>query len=357
MSGVRRIFELGRSLKSPVDLSIGQPHFPVPQPIKNALKAAVDADKNGYTITQGIPELRLKTKSWIDERYHQPDRDVIITSGTSGGLLLAVMATVNPGDEVIIFDPYFVAYEPMVKLAAGVPVIIDTYPDFELDVEKVRKAITPKTKMIIFNTPSNPTGTVASRDAVRELAALCDKHGILLVSDEIYNRFSYDGPVTSPAEFLPSTLVVDGFGKTYAMTGWRLGIAHGPSAIIEQMAKLQQFSFVCAPSMVQHAGVVACDTDMSKEVADYHRKRDRLCDALQGRFEFTKPGGAFYLFAKCPWGNSMDFATAAVERNLLIIPGTVFSRRDTHVRISYAVSDETLERGIEILLSLASRRA
>ncbi|MFL5329656.1 MAG: pyridoxal phosphate-dependent aminotransferase [Gemmataceae bacterium] len=354
MSGVRRVFELARSLKSPVDLSIGQPHFPVPQPIKDALKSAVDADKNGYTVTQGVPELRSKLKSWIDEQYHHSDRDVIVTSGTSGGLMLATLATIDPGDEVIVFDPYFVAYLPMVTLNGGVPVVIDTYPDFALDVDKVRQAITPRTKMILFNTPANPTGMVPSRDAVRDLAALADKHGVLLVSDQIYHRFAYDGPATSPAEFLPSTLVVDGFGKTYGITGWRLGFAHGPAVLIDQMAKLQQFSFVCAPSMVQHAGAVACDVDMSREVAAYSLNRDRLVAALQGHYEFTAPGGAFYLFAKCPHGTGTDFATKAIEQNLLLIPGTVFSKRDTHVRISYAVSEETLERGIEILLKLAT---
>lgn len=355
MSGIRKIFELGRSLKSPIDLSIGQPHFPVPDPIKQAAKDAIDNNRNGYTVTQGIPELRHKIKSWLDSRHGHADREVLITSGTSGALLLAMLATLNPGDEVIAFDPYFVAYPPMIELAGGVPVWIDTYPTFQLDVDQVKAAITPRTKMILFNSPSNPAGAVASRDAVRDLADLATQHGILLISDEIYREFCYDGPLPSPAEFNEHTLVVDGFGKSYGFTGWRLGFAHGPKALIEQMAKLQQFTFVCAPSIVQYAGLAAWDFDVSSIVADYQRKLDRLVQAMIGHFEFAIPGGAFYLYAKTPWGTGTDFVSAAIERNLLLIPGTIFSRRDTHFRVSYAADDVTLEKGIEILLSLATR--
>ena len=152
---------------------------------------------------------------------------------------------------------------------------------------------------------------------------------------------------------MPSTLVVDGFGKTYGITGWRLGFAHGPRRLIEQMAKLQQFSFVCPPSMVQHAGVAAWDVDMSAIVADYRRKRDRLVDGLEGTMSSRDPAVRSTCSRNAPWGTATEFATAAIEENLLLIPGTVFSRRDTHIRISFAVSDETLDRGIEILLRLA----
>lgn len=355
MSGVQKAFELARSLKDPVDLSIGQPHFAVPDPIKTAAKAAIDADYNGYTITQGIPALRAKIGGWLTEKYHHTDRDVIITGGTCGGLLLSTLASVNPGDEVIVFDPYFVAYLPMLALCRGTPVIIDTYPDFRLDIDRVKAAITPRTKAMLFNAPANPTGAVPSREVVRDMAALCDRHGILLISDEIYRAFTYDTTPVSPAEYNPNTLVVDGFGKSYGITGWRLGFAHGPQAIIREMAKLQQFTFTCAPSIVQHAGVAAWDCDISPMVADYRRKRDRLVKALNGTYEFTHPGGAFYLFAKSPSGTATEFVNRAVEENLIVIPGNLYSQRDTHFRISYAVKDETLDRGIEILLRLARK--
>jgi aspartate/methionine/tyrosine aminotransferase len=353
MSGVQKVFELGRSLKDPVDLSIGQPHFSVPDPIKTAAKAAIDADHNGYTVTQGIPALRAKIGAWLTDKYHHADRDVIITSGTSGGMLLATLASVNPGDEVILFDPYFVGYPPMISLCRGTPIIIDTYPDFQINVDRVKLAITPKTKTVLFNAPANPTGAVPSREIVHDLAELCDQHGILLISDEIYRAFTYDTVPVSPAEYNPNTLVVDGFGKSYGFTGWRLGFAHGPKPIIKEMAKLQQFTFTCAPSMVQHAGIAAWDCDISPMVADYRRKRDRLVNALRGVYEFTTPGGAFYVFAKSPHGTASEFVNRAIENDLILIPGNLYSQRDTHFRISYAVKDETLDRGIEILLKLA----
>src|SRR4051794_15709339 len=349
MSGVRKIFELGRTLKDPINLSIGQPHFPVPEPVRAAAHDAIEAGHNGYTITQGISELRAKIKTWVDQQYHNADREVLITSGTSGGLLLALTAPANPGDEVILFDPYFVAYPAMVTFAGGRPVVLDTYPNFELDVDRVASAITQRTKAILVNSPANPTGAMPSRQSLHDLALLAREKNILLISDEIYRVFCYDEPFTSPAEFNDQTLVVDGFGKAYGMTGWRLGFAHGPRALIEQMAKLQQFSYVCAPSVAQYAGVAAWDYDVSGIVADYRRKRDRVAAGLRERFEFVIPKGAFYLFAKAPWGTGTEFVTEMVRHNLLIIPGVTFSGRDTHVRVSFAAEDAVLDRGIEIL--------
>jgi len=187
------------------------------------------------------------------------------------------------------------------------------------------------------------------------VAQLAQQHGILLLSDEIYRVFCYDEPFHSPAEFNEQVVVFDGFSKAYGMTGWRLGYAHGPRRVIEEMIKLQQFSFVCAPSMVQHAGVTAWDYDTSDHVAEYHHKRDLLYNGLKDRFEIVKPGGAFYMFPKAPWGSGTEFVAEAIRNQLLMIPGSVFSRRDSHFRLSYAADDRTIERGIEILNRLARR--
>jgi aspartate aminotransferase/aminotransferase len=354
-SGIRKVFELARSLKDPVNLSIGQPHFDVPEPIKAAAHAAIDRGANSYTVTQGIAELRQKIQADVDARYGHADRQVLITSGTSGALVLALCCTVNPGDEVVVFDPYFVMYPHLTRLAAGDVSYVPTYPDFTVDLDRLRRAITPRTKALLVNSPANPTGTVLPRDTVRELAALARERGVLLVSDEIYRAFCYDGPFTSPAEFNDEVLVIDGFSKAYGMTGWRLGFAHGPRRLIEEMTKLQQFTFVCAPSMVQHAGLVAWDYDVSPFIADYRRKRDRLYDGLKDRYDLVKPGGAFYMFPKAPWGTGTDFVAEAIRNRLLIIPGNVFSGQDTHFRISYAADDRTIDRGIEILQRLARR--
>jgi aspartate/methionine/tyrosine aminotransferase len=356
VSGIRKVFDLAAHLKDPVNLSIGQPHFPVPAAIKEAAKAAIDQDKNGYTPTQGIPELRAKILADVRQQYPgHADRELLLTSGTSGGLVLALNCTINPGDEVIIFDPYFVMYPHFITLAGGKTVVVDTYPDFRINVNKVEAAITPRTKAIIANSPANPTGVVHSRQVLRDLARLASERGILLLSDEVYSAFCYDEPFASPAEFNEDTLVLDGFSKAYGMTGWRLGYCHGPRRLIVEMIKLQQFTYVCSPSIVQWAGVAAWDFDVTPIVADYKQKRDRLVGALKDRYEIVTPGGAFYLFPKAPWGAGSDFAAEAIRNNLLIIPGNTFSKRDTHFRISYAVNDAMIDRGIEILRKLARR--
>jgi len=352
-SGIRKVFELARSLKDPVNLSIGQPDFDVPQPIKDAAHDAIERGPNGYTVTQGISELRAKLMAEVQRHYRHPERELFISSGTSGALVVALCCTVNPGDEVILFDPYFVMYPHLVELAGGKSVLIDTYPDFIIDVDRVRAAITPRTKAILVNSPANPTGRSPSRAVLRDLAVLARDKGILLVSDEIYRAFTYDQPFCSPAEFNEDVLVVDGFSKTYGMTGWRLGYAHGPRRLIEEMIKLQQFTFVCAPSMVQYAGLAALDYDVSQIVADYRQKRDRIYRGLKDRYEMAKPDGAFYVFPKVPHGTGTEFVAEAIRNNLLVIPGNVFSRHDTHFRISYAADDRTLDRGIEILNRLA----
>ncbi len=353
ISGVRKVFELGRTLHNPINLSIGQPHFDVPEPLKNAAKAAIDAGHNGYTVTQGIPELLTALQADVQSRFPGQNRTVLVTSGTSGGLLLALLAVINPGDEVIIPDPYFVAYPQLVTLVGGSLVVVDTYDDFRLDLNRLHDAITPRTKAILLSTPANPTGAVLDPTTQQELAELCHRRGVLLISDEIYRAFHYDTPPRSPAHYNPEVLVIEGFGKSYGMTGWRLGWAHGPQPLIQAMTKLQQFTFVCAPSIVQYAGVAALNFDVSAILADYKRKRDLVVDALKNDYELVVPGGAFYLFPKVPRGTATEFVNQAIEHNLLMIPGNVFSRRDTHFRISYAASDDTLQRGIAILRRMA----
>jgi aspartate aminotransferase/aminotransferase len=353
VSGIRKVFELGRSLKDPVNLSIGQPDFDVPGPIKAAARAAIDRGDNGYTVTQGIPELRAKIDAHVRGLYPRHDRASLITSGTSGGLLLALCCTVNPGDEVIVFDPYFVMYPHLVTLAGGTTVFVDTYPSFDVDPDRVKAALTRRTKAILLNSPANPTGRVYPRAVLRELALLARERGILLISDEVYRVFCHDTPFASPAEFNEDVLVLDGFSKAYGMTGWRLGFAHGPRRVIEEMTKLQQFSFVCAPSMVQHAGVAAWDYDVSAIAADYRAKRDRIYEGIKDRYEVFRPEGAFYIFPKAPRPSGTGFIAEAIHHQLLLIPGGVFSRRDTHFRISYAADDRTLDRGIDILNRLA----
>ena len=177
--------------------------------------------------------------------------------------MLAILAMVNPGDEVIVFDPYFVMYPALVGMVGGKCVMVDTYPDFRIDPARVAAAITPRTKLILLNSPANPTGAVAGEADVRALAELAAKHNIALVSDEIYREFCYDAPLASPTRWNDQTIVIDGFSKTYGVTGWRLGFVHGPAAIIDKLTMLQQYTFVCAPHPLQFAAVAALDVDMS----------------------------------------------------------------------------------------------
>lgn len=352
-SGIRRMFDLAAKLKNPINLSIGQPDFDVPPLVKAELIRAIEDGKNGYAATQGVPVLREKLQSQVDQQFGHSDREVFVSSGTSGGLFLAVLALVNPGDEVIFFDPYFVMYPAMVELAGGTSVKVSTAPDFKIDIEKLRAAITDKTKMIILNSPSNPTGICPSADEIKAVAELALERGICLVSDEIYSKFTYDRPHLSAAEFNPDTIVIDGFSKSYAMTGLRVGYVHGPASLMQTMLKIQQYTFVCAPQPAQWASAVAMDVDMSEYVAQYKAKRDRMFDGLKDDYEIVKPGGAFYMFPKIPWGTGTEFADEAIANNLMIIPGNIFSDLDTHFRISYAVDDDVIDRGIEVLCKIA----
>jgi len=352
-SGIRKVFDLAARMTDPINLSIGQPDFEVPEPVRRACVDAIERGRNGYALTQGMPVLRDKLQAQIDAEYGHGDRKVFVTSGTSGGLVLAMLALVDPGDEVIVFDPYFVMYEALVGLVGGTTVLIDTYPDFRIDVERVAAALTPRTKLILLNSPANPTGVVAEAAVVEGLAQLAAERGVVLLSDEIYRQFCYDQSFTSPARFNPQTLVIDGFSKSHAITGWRLGFAHGPAEIIDTMIKLQQYTFVCAPQPAQWAGAVAMDVDVSRQIEAYRGKRDRVVEGLSDLYELVVPGGAFYVFPQVPRGSGTAWVQAAIARNLLVIPGSVFSRRDTHFRISYAAADTTIDRGIEVLRQLA----
>ncbi len=352
-SGIRKVFDLAEKLKDPVNLSIGQPDFDVPAEVQQTCIDAIQSGKNGYALTQGMPVLRDKLQASVDASYGHNDRKVFVSSGTSGGLVLAMWSLVNPGDEVIVFDPYFVMYEPLVTLVGGTTVMIDTYPTFRIDVNRVADAFTSRTKLIVLNSPANPTGAVISEEEVRDLAQLAAEREVVLLSDEIYRLFCYGQTFHSPATWNEQTLVIDGFSKSHAMTGWRLGFVHGPAAVIDEMVKLQQYTFVCAPHPAQWSGAVAMDIDMSDAVSDYQRKRDLLVEGISDCFELTEPDGAFYAFPKVPFGTGTEFVQRAIEKNLLIIPGNIFSRQDTHFRISYAAEDEVILRGVELLRQLA----
>jgi len=353
-SGIQKVFDLGANLTDPIDLSIGMPHFDVPQPIKDSAIAAIQGGQNRYTPTQGIEPLRAAVAEACQAEFGWPtDRASMVTSGVAGALTLSIFATVNPGDEVIVTDPHFVMYTYITRMAGGVPVAVDTYDDFRPDLDRIADAVTDRTRLIVINSPGNPTGCVYNEAELRGIAEIAERHGLLVLSDEIYNIFCYDEPYVSIARFHPNTILMRGFSKSFGMPGWRMGWCTGPEAILDRMKTLQQWTFVCAPSMAQAAGVVAMTTDVGEHVAAYRRKRDMVADALCGRFGWVKQGGAFYAFAPAPGGDATAFVKRAIANNVLIIPGSVFSSRDSHIRISYAASDEKLAAGLDILVKLA----
>lgn len=355
-SGIRKVFDLAAKMKDPINLSIGLPDFDVPESAKAAAIEAIRSGNNHYTQTQGIAPLRERLRKDLSAEIGRDVGEVLITSGVSGGLFLAVLATIDPGDEAIFLDPYFVMYKHLMTMAGGTSVIVDSYPDFRFHADRVEKAVTPKTKLLILNSPSNPTGVVMSEAEVRAAVEIAKKHDLLIVSDEIYEPFLY-GTATglpSPAKLYEKTLILRGFSKSHAMTGWRLGYAAGPEAVVSQMTKLQQYTFVCAPSPLQYAALKAIDVPMTDAVAAYRKKRDIAFERLSRKFEVVKPEGAFYIFPKAPAGQTAsEFVAKAIENNVLIIPGNVFSERDTHFRISYATTDEKLAEGCDILCKLA----
>jgi aspartate/methionine/tyrosine aminotransferase len=361
VSGIRRVFELGARLEDPINFSIGQPDFPVPEPIKAATIAAIEQDLGGYTLTQGDPVLRdaIARRLADDVGWTVPSEELglMVTSGTSGGLLLAFLALLDAGDEAIIPDPWFVIYPAFGPITGAKIVPCDTYPDFRVTAERVVPLLTERTKLLLIDSPSNPAGAVLSGAELRELVELCDERGIILVTDEIYDQFAYadareDGRCPSAARYTDRMVLVRGFGKTYGCTGWRMGFAAGPASIIREMMKLQQYTFVCAPSMAQRGLAGAFDLDMSAEVEHYENRRDRVVAAFDGVANLVRPGGAFYAFVEIPPHlglTASEFTERAIARNVLIIPGSVFSRRDTHFRMSYAVDDAKLDEGLGIL--------
>lgn len=356
-SGIRKVFALAAKMKDPVNLSIGQPDYDVDEAVKGVAIESIRAGFNSYTQTWGTDELREAVSAYYEGRFGVPLQNVMITSGVSGGLFLALLATVNPGDEVIIGDPYFVMYKHLTRLLGGVPVPIDTYPDFKLKAEEIEAAVTPRTKLIILNSPANPTGVTLDRAELQAIADVARRNDLLVLSDEIYESLSYDEKPATMAGLYDRVVLLNGLSKNAGMTGWRIGYAAGPEDVIQAMNTLQQYTFVCAPSFAQKAAVAALRADMSAKIEAYRRKRDLVYSGLREVTEVTKPDGAFYIFPKAPGGDGDAFVKRAIENNLLIIPGSVFSDLRTHLRISFAAPDDTIRKGLEIFKRLAETPA
>ena len=354
-SGIRKFFDLlgDSSMSDVVALTVGQPDFVTPWHIR---EAGIDSLQNGktyYTSNAGTPELRREICNYLSRRFslsYSPE-ETIVTVGGSEAIDLAIRAVVEPGDEVIIPTPSFVCYEPITRMVGGVPVIIETKVEdrFKLTPEALRAAITPRTKMLVLPFPNNPTGAILTREELEEIAAVLRDTNIIILSDEIYAEMTYGRRHTSIAELegmRERTVVVNGFSKAYAMTGWRLGFTAAPMPITEQMLKIHQYAIMCAPTTSQLAAVEALkngDEDIAMMTAEYNRRRRYIYDGLKRiGIESFEPEGAFYIY---PHIGGFGLSSDEFCRKLLydyrcaIVPGTAFGEGgEGFARISYAYS-------------------
>ncbi len=349
-SGIRKIFELVASLEDPIDFSIGQADFDVPEAVKEAAIRAIREGFNKYTVTQGIPELNAKVRELARTRYGFDPGASLVTAGVSGGLLLSYLVLLNPGDEILIPDPYFVMYRVLADVIGARAATYDTYPDFRIRREALEAACTDRTRVLLLNSPQNPTGRVYSQDELRIAADFARERDLTVISDEIYDAFVYADEYHSVAEHYDRTILLSGFSKSLGMPGWRIGYAIGPPDVLDAMSTFQQFTFVCANTVAQKAALYALDHDSGEAVRAYRQKRDLVVAGLSGAVDLVVPEGSFYAFPALPDGiTGTEFVKRALEDKILVVPGRAFSDRDTHFRISFAAPDAMLERGVSLL--------
>jgi len=356
-SVVRKSFVKGSNSKM-INATIGRPDFDVPDKIKKEAKLHIDLGHNAYTETKGIAPLRQAISKHLQKRNvnRSPD-EIIVTSGTTSAIFMVISALINPDDEVIIFEPYFVAYPEIVKMVGGKCVILKTSIDFQPDISLFRKSITNKTKLIIVNSPNNPTGAVYGRDIMNDIVKVAKKAGVYILSDEIYHDFIYDKiPHYSPAEKYEKTIIVDGLAKSKGMSGWRIGFVAGHKKIIDAVEKVQQFTSVCAPAPFQYAAIVALTEPFDQDILNqYRRKRDALTKGIKDHYQIVIPAGAFYLFLKTPI-SADKFTMILVKKGLAVVPGSAFGNYKNFIRISYAISDKEIEKMIAILKDVVKEK-
>lgn len=362
-SGIRRFFDIAATMNDVISLGIGEPDFVTPEPLLRAGIASLQAGQTHYTSNSGLIELREALSEHLNRLYgvhYNAEKEILITVGVSEALYLALNAILDPGDEVIVPEPCFVAYVPEVVLAGGKAVTIATHVEhqFQVTAAAISAAITPRTKAILLSYPNNPTGAVMSRERLLEIARVAEKHDLLVLSDEIYDRLVYGVEHVCFAS-LPGmrerTITLGGFSKDYAMTGWRIGYAAAPADILAAMRKIHQYTIMSAPTMAQVAALAALregEPYLKEMVAEYDRRRRLIVSGLnQLGLSTFEPHGAFYAFPSIA-ASGMDentFAEALLqEERVAVVPGTAFGASGAgFVRASYATSYEKIEEALE----------
>lgn len=361
-SGIRKFFDLIARTKGVISLGVGEPDFTTPWHIREACVYSLEQGRTTYTSNAGAPELRRAVARDLRCRHgleYDPEGEILVTVGVSEGVDLALRAVICPGDEVIVPEPCFVSYKPCVAFAGGRPVAVPlrASEDFKLRVEDLEPNLTPRTKVLMLCYPNNPTGAIMTREDLEPIAELAREHDLLVVSDEIYGELTYGGEHVSIAS-LPGlkerTILLDGFSKAYAMTGWRLGYAAGPAEVLSAMTKIHQYAIMCAPTMAQMAAVEALEhgEEEKRKMVEHYQRRRRL--VLNGFREVGlpcfEPLGAFYIFPSiAPTGlASEEFAQRLLkEEKVAVVPGTAFGESgEGHIRCSYATSVENLTEAL-----------
>ncbi len=361
-SGIRRLFDIANEIPDVISLGVGEPDFDTPWHIREEGIYSLHKGRTFYTSNSGLIELREEIARIMKRKYglsYDPKHEIVLTVGGSEAIDIALRAILNPGDEVIYPEPCFVSYEPCILLSDGVPVPIEltAETEFRLQPEQLEAAITPNTKALLISYPNNPTGAIMEREDLEKLVPIIIKHDLLVISDEIYSELSYRDRHVSIASLpgmLERTIVINGFSKSYAMTGWRLGFACGPAGIIEYMLKVHQFGIMSAPTMSQYAAISALkngDRDICTMAESYNQRRRFLMEAFREmRLPCFEPFGAFYVFPDISeFGmGSEEFCTKLLEaENVAVVPGSAFGAcGDKYVRISYAYSIEELKEAM-----------
>ena len=338
-------------MKNPIDLSIGYPEGETPVHIKLAGINAIRMGFTRYTPASGISELRSAIAEKLEKvnGIDMSPEAVSVLPGATTGILLTYLAVLNPGDEIIVPDPFFPPYRDLAFVVGAKPVFVDTYPDFRLRASEIAKKITRKTKAIILNTPNNPTGAVYPKSEIIKIARLAKRKNLLVISDEIYEFFTYGKPHFSIGSVYPNTITLNSFSKSYSMTGWRIGYAAGPREIIDAINELAQYTVFSTSSIAQKAALAAVKRPPTLLILKYKRKNKLVRQNIDvGRIYGMK--GAYYAFIRTPQGmTDLEFAKRAEERNMIVLPGRAFSNRKDYIRISYAKKEYVLRKALRIL--------
>lgn len=362
-SGIRKFFDLAADMPHCISLGVGEPDFKTPWSVRDAGIRSLELGRTKYTANSGLKELRGEICNYLQRRFdlHYKEEDILVTVGGSEAIDLTIRAVVQPGDEVIIPEPCFVCYEPITQLTGGVPVHIATRAEdqFRLTADQLRAAITPRTKLLIFPYPNNPTGAVMSAAEMEEIAAVLRETNVLVLSDEIYSELTYGLDRHVSIASLPGmaerTIVVNGFSKSYAMTGWRLGYAAGPAPLVKVMTKIHQSCIMSAPTTSQYAAITAlrqCDDQIEMMRDEYNRRRRYVVKALNDMgLTCFEPRGAFYVFPSIQLSGltSSEFCEQLLrEKEVAIIPGSAFGASgEGYARISYAYSVDHLQTAMK----------